>query len=240
MARVCRPGAVIAVRDVDYAATSWFPADPGLDRWLELYSGSPAATAPSPTPDGGCCRGRMRRGCGTSSPPRPSCFATPDEREWWGTSWAGRATASCFAEQAVAYGLATTAELEEIAAAWLRWAARRRRLARHAAPRRSSRCSSRCPSAIRVRLDGRCTRSCGGRSRRVAALGRRRRRLARHAARRAAHPRLSRDLRTRGHQRLMTTNSQGSSSPGVTALAGGVGLAGRRSRTAPGPGAIAS
>ena len=47
----------------------------------------------------------------------------PAEREWWGTSWAGRATASSFAEQAVAYGLATTAEFDEVAAAWLRWAA---------------------------------------------------------------------------------------------------------------------
>ncbi|MGY2066928.1 class I SAM-dependent methyltransferase [Blastococcus sp. SYSU DS0619] len=37
MARVCRPGGVIAVRDVDYAATTWFPADDGLERWLALY-----------------------------------------------------------------------------------------------------------------------------------------------------------------------------------------------------------
>ena len=37
MARVCRPGGLIAVRDVDYAATAWFPALPGLDRWLDLY-----------------------------------------------------------------------------------------------------------------------------------------------------------------------------------------------------------
>jgi hypothetical protein len=51
------------------------------------------------------------------------CYATPAEREWWGRSWAGRATGSAFAEQAVGYGLATTAELEEVAAAWLRWAA---------------------------------------------------------------------------------------------------------------------
>src|SRR3954466_9073741 len=38
MARVCRPGGLLAVRDVDYAATTWFPADPALDRWLALYS----------------------------------------------------------------------------------------------------------------------------------------------------------------------------------------------------------
>ena len=38
MARVCRPGGVVAVRDVDYATVTWFPANPGLDRWLALYS----------------------------------------------------------------------------------------------------------------------------------------------------------------------------------------------------------
>ncbi|UOY04104.1 hypothetical protein [Blastococcus sp. PRF04-17] len=51
------------------------------------------------------------------------CYASPEERRWWGASWAGRATASSFAEQALAYGLATREELEEIAAAWLRWGA---------------------------------------------------------------------------------------------------------------------
>src|SRR3712207_8018328 len=44
------------------------------------------------------------------------CFAGPADREWWGTSWAGRATSSAFAEQALAYGLATPGDLEEIAA----------------------------------------------------------------------------------------------------------------------------
>ena len=37
MARVCPPGGVIAVRDVDYGAFVTFPADEGLDRWLDLY-----------------------------------------------------------------------------------------------------------------------------------------------------------------------------------------------------------
>ncbi len=36
---------------------------------------------------------------------------------------AGRATASSFAEQALDHGLATRDELEQVAAAWLRWAA---------------------------------------------------------------------------------------------------------------------
>jgi ubiquinone/menaquinone biosynthesis C-methylase UbiE len=37
MRRVARPGGVVAVRDADYAATTWFPASPGLDEWLALY-----------------------------------------------------------------------------------------------------------------------------------------------------------------------------------------------------------
>ena len=37
MGRVCRPGGIVAARDSDYAAIAWFPADPELDRWLELY-----------------------------------------------------------------------------------------------------------------------------------------------------------------------------------------------------------
>ncbi|TFV74976.1 methyltransferase domain-containing protein [Blastococcus sp. CT_GayMR19] len=122
MARVCRPGGVVAVRDVDYAATTWFPADPGLDRWLDLYSR--VARRNDAEPDAGrrlvswAHAAELRNTVATAS---TYCFSSPDEREWWGRSWAGRATASSFAEQAVAYGLATTAELEEIADAWLRW-----------------------------------------------------------------------------------------------------------------------
>jgi len=37
MARVLRPGGILAVRDADFGAFAWAPADPLLDRWLELY-----------------------------------------------------------------------------------------------------------------------------------------------------------------------------------------------------------
>ena len=35
--RVLRPGGVLAARDSDYGAFAWAPADPALDRWIELY-----------------------------------------------------------------------------------------------------------------------------------------------------------------------------------------------------------
>ncbi|SFL75934.1 class I SAM-dependent methyltransferase [Geodermatophilus ruber] len=122
MARVCRPGGVIAVRDVDYGAISWFPADEGLDRWLELYYR--VARSNRGEPDAGRWLLSWAHAAGLRDVVATTgswCYATPEERRWWGRSWAGRATASSFAEQARAYGLATAEELESIAAAWLRW-----------------------------------------------------------------------------------------------------------------------
>jgi 2-polyprenyl-3-methyl-5-hydroxy-6-metoxy-1,4-benzoquinol methylase len=122
MARVCRPGGVIAVRDVDYATFIWFPDDRGLDRWLDLYHR--VARRNDAEPDAGrrllswAHAAGLRDVTATTS---SWCYAAPAEREWWGNSWAGRAIASSFAEQAVSYGLATPDELEGIADAWRRW-----------------------------------------------------------------------------------------------------------------------
>jgi ubiquinone/menaquinone biosynthesis C-methylase UbiE len=123
MARVCRPGGVVAVRDVDYGAFLTFPADPALDAWLDLYHR--VARANGAEPDAGRRLLAWAHAAGLRDVVASAgtyCYASPDERRWWGRSWAGRATSSAFAEQALAYGLATPGELEEIAAAWLRWA----------------------------------------------------------------------------------------------------------------------
>ena len=37
MARVTRPGGLVAVRDVDYASMVWHPASEGMTRWLGVY-----------------------------------------------------------------------------------------------------------------------------------------------------------------------------------------------------------
>lgn len=124
MARVCRPGGVIAVRDVDYAAMTWFPADEGLDAWLRLYS--EVARRNGAEPDAGRRLRSWAHAAGLrefSATTSSWCYSTDAERDWWGRSWALRATASSFAEQAVSYELAIPADLDEIASAWLRWAA---------------------------------------------------------------------------------------------------------------------
>ena len=52
------------------------------------------------------------------------CFATPEERRWWGGLWADRFTVSSLAEQLVARGLATDGRSRvRSRAAWRRWAA---------------------------------------------------------------------------------------------------------------------
>jgi 2-polyprenyl-3-methyl-5-hydroxy-6-metoxy-1,4-benzoquinol methylase len=123
MARVCRPGGLIAVRDVDYAATTWFPEDPALEGWLTLYRAVASANLAEPDAGRRLLSWAHAAGLGdTVATASTYCFASPDDRQWWGRSWAGRATASAFAEQAQRYGLATAADLEEVAAAWLRWA----------------------------------------------------------------------------------------------------------------------
>jgi SAM-dependent methyltransferase len=124
MRRACRPGGVVAARDGDYASMAWHPADPALDRWLDLYRR--AARANGGEPDAGRHLLGWAQAAGFSEVvPSASvwCHATPEERDWWGGLWADRVTASALAGQLRAQGLASDDELAAIAAAWRRWAA---------------------------------------------------------------------------------------------------------------------
>jgi SAM-dependent methyltransferase len=124
MRRVCRPGGLVAARDSDYAGMFWFPADQELDEWLEVYRQT--ARALGGEPDAGRRMLSWARAAGfTRVEPSGSawCYATPDDRSWWGTLWAERLTESPFGDRAVEHGVATRADLERLAAAWMRWAA---------------------------------------------------------------------------------------------------------------------
>lgn len=124
MARVCRPGGVIAVRDVDYGNISWFPEEPALHRWLTLYDQVMRRNGGEPRAGGRLLSWAHAAGLHDVEPSAGAwCFGTPEDRQWWARSWADRLTASTFTEQALEHGFATRAELGEIAAAYLRWAA---------------------------------------------------------------------------------------------------------------------
>lgn len=122
MRRVCRPGGVVAARDAVYRAMSWFPADPLLDAWLALYCA--VAEGNGGDPDAGSRLLAWARAAGfeaVHSSASAWCYATADERSWWGGLWADRVTSSAFGDQALERGLATRPELDEMAAAWRRW-----------------------------------------------------------------------------------------------------------------------
>ncbi|TDD92695.1 methyltransferase domain-containing protein [Saccharopolyspora karakumensis] len=122
MRRVCKPGGVVAARDADYGGMRWSPDHPGMDRWLELYR--EVAHRNDAYPDGGKHLKTWALQAGFSDVECTAsawCFATPEERAWWGDLWADRIRQSSFAEQAIAYGLTTPGELESLARAWHAW-----------------------------------------------------------------------------------------------------------------------
>ncbi|HEX4064313.1 MAG TPA: methyltransferase domain-containing protein [Streptosporangiaceae bacterium] len=124
MRRVCRPGGVIAARDADYGGMFWFPADPELTEWRQLYR--QVARALGGEPDAGRQLLSWARAAGLTQVEATAsawCYAMPHDRVWWGTSWAERLTDSPFGDRAVEQGLATRADLARLAGAWRRWAA---------------------------------------------------------------------------------------------------------------------
>jgi ubiquinone/menaquinone biosynthesis C-methylase UbiE len=124
MRRVCRPGGLVAARDADYAAMLWYPADARLDDWLDLYEALARSNAAEPDAARHLLAWAHTAGFEEVTASASTwCFATPDERDWWGGLWADRITQSTFAEQALERGLATAERLDGIAWAWREWAA---------------------------------------------------------------------------------------------------------------------
>jgi SAM-dependent methyltransferase len=124
MGRVCRPGGLVAARDGDYAGFTWYPADRWLDRWLDVYER--VARHNGGEPDGGRHLRAWARAAGftdLSSSASAWCFSQPADRLWWGDLWADRMTESALGARAVEIGLVSADELQEMAAAWRRWAA---------------------------------------------------------------------------------------------------------------------
>ena len=124
MRRVCKPGGIVAARDADYAGFVWYPRLAPLDFWRDIYQ--QAARANGGEPDAGrqLLSWALEAGFDEVTPTGSLwCYATPDTREWWGGMWADRILHSGIARDMLRFGLATTAQLEEISEAWREWAA---------------------------------------------------------------------------------------------------------------------
>jgi ubiquinone/menaquinone biosynthesis C-methylase UbiE len=122
MRRVCRPGGVVAARDSDYPGFRHYPDDPDLDRAMAAY-GELTRVNGTHWDAGRRLLAWAHAAEFTSVVPSAStwCFATPEDRLWWGGLWAERFVRSALAEQLLDHGIASAHDLSSFADAWRRW-----------------------------------------------------------------------------------------------------------------------
>ncbi|GAA2524593.1 methyltransferase domain-containing protein [Rarobacter incanus] len=124
--RVVKPGGIVAARESDYGAMTWFPQYAGLTEWNLLYHEVTAAHGFEADAGRRLLGWFLQAGYAPAQlTPSSStwCYATPALREWWGDLWAQRCLESNFAIQAREAGLADDVALEALAHDWHRWAA---------------------------------------------------------------------------------------------------------------------
>ena len=122
MARVTRPGGLVAVRDVDYGSMIWHPDSEGMTRWLDVYRR--LARLNRAEPDAGRHLVAWAHAAGLHRlTPSASLwtYATPEQCAWWGAAWARRTLESTFATQALERGLLTVDGLAAVSEAWRAW-----------------------------------------------------------------------------------------------------------------------
>jgi SAM-dependent methyltransferase len=122
MRTACREHGLVAVRDADYGTMTWYPNHRGLDHWLEVYRET--ARRNGAEPDAGrrlLSWAREARFDSVEASASTWCFADAEDRAWWGGLWAERVLESSFASHAVEFGLASVADLEQMARAWRWW-----------------------------------------------------------------------------------------------------------------------
>jgi ubiquinone/menaquinone biosynthesis C-methylase UbiE len=124
MRRVCRPGGVVAARDSDYPGFRYFPDEPDLARAITAYGELTRANGAHWDAGRRLLAWAHAAGFSTVVPSASVwCFATPEDRSWWGGLWAERFTHSFLAEQLMARGMATGEDLSSFGDGWRRWAA---------------------------------------------------------------------------------------------------------------------
>lgn len=122
MARVTKPGGLIAARDSDYGMFTWLPASAEISEWLDLYHA--VARASGGEPDAGRYYHQWAAAAGLSDVTFGSTswvYASDSERMWWANVWADRLVNPKFIADAAHQGVADTT-LRKLAAGFLNWA----------------------------------------------------------------------------------------------------------------------
>lgn len=121
--RVLRTGGLVAVRDADYGTMVWWPREPRIERFMQLYHDVSARNGGDA--DAGRRIPSWLREAGFVDIEVTTTTWTFTDRESlleWGDSWAERTVNSAVGEKALEYGFASDGELHDIAEGWRTWA----------------------------------------------------------------------------------------------------------------------
>ncbi|HEY5109874.1 MAG TPA: methyltransferase domain-containing protein [Acidimicrobiales bacterium] len=126
MRRVCRPGGVVAARDADYRSFAFAPEVDDVTRAIAAYGELTRANRANWDAARHLLGWAHSAGFADVAPSASVwCFATDEDRAWWGGLWADRfaAPGSFLGTQLEAHGIAGRDDLEAFGAGWRRWAA---------------------------------------------------------------------------------------------------------------------
>ena len=123
MRRVAKPAGLVASREADLAAFTWFPEIAGMREHADLYQR--VARANGGEPNAGRRLKSWAREAGFDDTSiicsaATWCFTTPEERAWWGGLRAERIVKSDFAKYATEQG-ASAEDLERMSQAYRDW-----------------------------------------------------------------------------------------------------------------------
>jgi ubiquinone/menaquinone biosynthesis C-methylase UbiE len=122
MQALLAPGGVLGAREVDWGGTTFYPDNPGMRRFLELYY--ELAQRNGGEPNAGRHLRRWFREAGfaeTRISTSTTCYADAAATREWGETYAQRTLHSNIGDKALEYGLATSRDLQSMAAGWRAW-----------------------------------------------------------------------------------------------------------------------
>ena len=119
--RVTKLGGIVAVTEAISSAFSWYPEFSMLDDWLKLYRNLAISNGGQPDAGTRLLDWAQRVGFTHIKPGSSTwCFATAEEREYWGGAWENRVLTANMAEDARIKHIPEET-LEKMSQAWAHW-----------------------------------------------------------------------------------------------------------------------
>ncbi|KAI0814396.1 ubiE/COQ5 methyltransferase [Xylaria sp. FL0064] len=123
MARVTRKGGLVAAREVDYGAFSWYPELPGIQKWEDVHMA--VMNSNGARPKAGRYVKAWAREAGFAPGDITFTWDTwnyqDEEAVVWAKLWADRTLHSSYAPTSLKKGIATQEDLDYISDTWRKW-----------------------------------------------------------------------------------------------------------------------